>query len=315
MNRSHRRGVIAGLLVVVALVGAACSSNDKKKTATTTKPATSPIVVGSAPFSESVILANIYGKALKGAGVDVTLKSGLGQREVYEPALERGGRNSGIDLVPEYVGTLLEFLNKNAGEATGDLQPTLEKLRVRLTPKGLTALEASPAADQNAFAVTRATADKRHLTKLSDLAPIANQLTLGAGSECPTRPFCIPGLEKTYGMTFKAFRVLDSGGPKTKDALAAGDIDVGLVFSSDGAVTARNFVILDDDKHLQSVDNIIPVVRNDVVNDKIRTTLNRVSAALTTSELSVLNKRADVDKQDPDLLAAEWLKSKGFKVG
>jgi osmoprotectant transport system substrate-binding protein len=150
---------------------------------------------------------------------------------------------------------------------------------------------------------------------MSDLTPIGSQLTLGAGSECPARPFCIPGLEKTYGLKFKSFRVLDSGGPKTKDALAAGDIDVGLVFSSDGAVAARNFVILEDDKHLQSVDNIIPVVRNDVLNDRIRTTLNRLSAALTTSELSGLNKRADVDKQDPDVLAAEWLKSKGFKSG
>jgi osmoprotectant transport system substrate-binding protein len=313
--RIDRRGVLAVVVVVVALVGSACGS-DNKKSATKTKAASaSTVVIGSAPFSESVILANIYGKALAGEGVKVTLKTGLGQREVYEPALERGGRNSGIDLVPEYVGTLLEFLNKNAGEATGELQPTVDKLRARLESKGLTALDASPAADQNAFAVTRATADKRHLAKLSDVAPIGSQLTLGAGSECPTRPFCIPGLEKTYGIKFKAFRVLDSGGPKTKDALTAGDIDVGLVFSSDGAVVARNFVILDDDKHLQSVDNVIPVIRNDVLNDRVRAVLNRVSAALTTSDLSALNKRADVDKQDPDLLAAEWLKSKGFKTG
>jgi osmoprotectant transport system substrate-binding protein len=312
--RIDRRGVLAVLVVVVALVGSACGS-DNKKSATKTQPASSTVVIGSAPFSESVILANIYGKALAGEGVKVTLKTGLGQREVYEPALERGGRNSGIDLVPEYVGTLLEFLNKNAGEASGELQPTVEKLRARLESKGLTALDASPAADQNAFAVTRATADKRQLAKLSDLAPIGSQLTLGAGSECPTRPFCIPGLEKTYGIKFKTFRVLDSGGPKTKDALTAGDIDVGLVFSSDGAVAARNFVILDDDKHLQSVDNVIPVIRSDALTDKVRSVLNRISAALTTSELSGLNKRADVDKQDPDVLAAEWLKSKGFKTG
>lgn len=313
--RIDRRGVLAVFVVVVAFVGSACGS-DNKKSATKTKAASSStIVIGSAPFSESVILANIYGKALAGDGVKVTLKTGLGQREVYEPALERGGRNSGIDLVPEYVGTLLEFLNKNAGEASGELQPTVDKLRARLESKGLTALDASLAADQNAFAVTRATADTRHLAKLSDLAPIGNQLTLGAGSECPTRPFCIPGLEKTYGIKFKTFRVLDSGGPKTKDALTAGDIDVGLVFSSDGAVAARNFVILDDDKHLQSVDNVIPVIRNEALNDKVRAVLNRVSAALTTSELSGLNKRADVDKQDPDVLAAEWLKSKGLKAG
>src|SRR2546423_9295491 len=312
--RIDRRGVGAAFLVVVALVGSACGS-DNKKSATKAKASSSTVAIGWAPFSESVILANIYARALAGNGVKVTLKTGLGQREVYEPALERGGRNSGVDLVPEYVGTLLEFLIKNAGEASGELQPTVEKLRARLDPKGLSALEPSPAADQNAFAVTRATADTRHLAKLSDLTPIAGQLTFGAGPECPTRPFCIPGLEKTYGIKFKTFRVLEAGGPKTKDALSAGDIDVGLVFSSDGAVAARNFVILDDDKHLQSVDNIVPVVRKDVLNDRIRAVLNRVSAALTTAELSGLNKRAEVDKQDPDLLAAEWLKSKGIKTG
>jgi osmoprotectant transport system substrate-binding protein len=300
-------------LLVVALVGVACGSSNKKSS-TATKPSSS-VVIGSAPFSESVILANIYGKALRGAGVNVTLKTGLGQREVYEPALERGGRNSGIDLVPEYVGTLLEFFNKNAGEASGDLSVTTEKLRARLTPKGLTALDPSPAADQNAFAVTRATADKDHLAKLSDVTAVAKQFTLGAGSECPTRPFCLAGLEKTYGFKFKTFRVLDSGGPKTKDALAAGDIDIGLVFSSDGAVLARNFVVLDDDKHLQPVDNVTPVIRNDASTATVRDVLNRISAALTTTDLIGLNKRADVDKEDPDRLADDWLKSKGIKAG
>jgi osmoprotectant transport system substrate-binding protein len=257
----------------------------------------------------------MYAKALRGAGVRVTLRTGLGQREVYEPALERGGANSGIDLVPEYVGTFLEFVNHDAGEASSDLQATVAKLRERLAPKGLTVLDPSPAADQNAFAVTKATADKDHLAKLSDLAPIASTLTLGAGPECPTRPFCLPGLEKTYGLKFKTFRVLDSGGPKTKDALAAGDIDVGLVFSSDGAVAARNFVVLDDDKRLQTVDNLAPAIRTAVATSTVRSALNRVSAALTTSDLVGLNKRADVDKQDPDALAAEWLKSKGIKAG
>jgi osmoprotectant transport system substrate-binding protein len=135
---------------------------------------------------------------------------------------------------------------------------------------------------------------------------------MGAGPECPTRPFCQPGLEKTYGLKFKAFRVLDSGGAKTMEALSAGDIDVGLVFSSDGAVAARNLVVLEDDKKLQTVDNLIPAIRKDVVDDDIRRVLNRVSAELTTEDLIQLNKRADVDKADPETLAKEWLTEHGF---
>jgi len=296
-----------GLLALVALVTGACSSDS----GTTTKTAKT-VVVGSAPFSESVIVANMYAGALQADGYQVTVRKGLGQREIYLPALEKGGKDNGIDLVPEYVGTLLEFVNKNAGEATGDLDASLGKLQTRLDGLGLTALTPSPAADQNAFAVTRATADKYKAKKLSDLTPVAGQLTLGAGSDCPARPFCQPGLEKTYGLKFKTLRVLDSCGPKTLDALAAGDIDVGLVCSSDGGVAARNLVVLDDDKKLQTVDNIVPAIRKDVVDDTIRKDLNKVSAALTTADLIQLNKRADVDKVDPEALAVEWLQQHGF---
>jgi osmoprotectant transport system substrate-binding protein len=297
---------LLAVLALSAVVMSACgSSND---TATQNKS----VVIGSAPFSENVIVANMYAGALQADGYQVTVRKGLGQREIYLPALQKGGKDNGIDLVPEYVGTLLEFVNKNAGEASGDLDASVTKLRARLEPMGLTALTPSPAADQNAFAVTKATADKYKLTKLSDLTPIAGQLTLGAGPECPARPFCQPGLEKTYGLKFKSFRVLDSGGPMTLGALASGDIDVGLVFSSDGGVAARNLVVLQDDKKLQTVDNLVPAIRNDVVDDTIRKDLNKVSAALTTDDLIQLNKRADVDKADPETLAREWLQQHGF---
>ena len=161
--------------------------------------------------------------------------------------------------------------------------------------------------------MTKATADRLRLRKLSDLTPVAKDLTLGAGPECPTRPFCQPGLEKTYGLTFKAFRPLDSGGPRTMEALASGDIDVGLVFSSDGGVAARNLAVLEDDKKLQTVDNLIPAIRKDVVDDNIRRVLNKVSSELTTADLIQLNKRADVDKEDPETLAQEWLEQHDFK--
>ena len=304
--QSFRARTVA-VALLGSLVAAACGSDDDSA-----DKASKTVVIGSAPFSESVIVANMYAGALQAEGYQVTVRKGLGQREIYLPALEKGGADNGIDLVPEYVGTLLEHVNKQAGEASGNLEDSVTKLRSRLDAIGITALNPSPAADQNAFAVTRATADRLRLKRISDLAPHAANMTLGAGAECPTRPFCQPGLEKTYGLKFKTFRPLDSGGPKTMEALEKGDIDVGLVFSSDGAVAARNLVVLEDDKKLQTVDNLIPAIRKDIVDDGMRRVLNKVSAELTTEALIDLNKRADVDKADPEALAREWLQQHGF---
>ena len=301
-----RAGV--AMLAGLALLAGACSSDDDSDAGGEAKT----LVIGSAPFAENVILANMYAKALEAKGYTVQLKSGLGQREIYLPALEKGGRDNGVDLVPEYVGTMLEFVNKNAGEASGDLDRSVSKLRERLDPLGITVLTPSPAADQNAFAVTRATADRLQLKKLSDVARVAGDLTLGAGPECPTRPFCQPGLEKTYGLKFKGFRPLDSCGPRTVEALANDDVQIGLVCSSQGAVAARNLVVLEDDKKLQTVDNIVPAIRKDLASDEVKDVLNKISAQLNTADLTLLNKRAEIDKEDPAVVAESWLRDHGL---
>ena len=195
------------------------------------------IVVAAANFGENQILANLYVIALKAAGFDASVKP-VTNREVYEPALERDQ----VDVVPEYAGTLTEFLNKKANgpnaaaKATGDLDATVTALKELATAKGLTVLTPSPAADQNAFAVTKAFATANGLTKLSDLKKVTTSLVLGGPPECPTRPFCEPGLVKTYGLTFSSFTSLDAGGPLTKTALKQGKVQVGLVFSSDGSL-------------------------------------------------------------------------------
>ncbi|MGH9282508.1 MAG: ABC transporter substrate-binding protein, partial [Acidimicrobiales bacterium] len=188
-------------------------------------------------------------------------------------------------------------------------EATTQKLRERLSSKQLTALEPSAAIDANAFAVTKATADRLKVAKLSDLAPLAGDLVLGGPPECPQRPFCQVGLEQTYGLRFKSFKALDAGGPLSKTALENGDVDVALIFSSDGAIVARNFVVLEDDKKLQNADNVVPVLRTEVATDEVKEILDDISAKLTTEDLTELNKRADVDKEDPDALAGEWLES------
>ncbi len=306
--RSPRRYVLGAAGVGLALVVSACgsSSNSSSGTGSTTKAKT--VNIGAFNFSESAILAGIYEGALKNAGFDVTVRSNLGTREVVAPALERGE----IDLYPGYAATDLEFLNNSAGQATPDAQATTEKLRAALASKNATALDPSPAIDANAFAVTKATADKYNLKKLSDLEPVAGQLKLGGPPECPTRPFCQAGLVKTYGLNFMEFKPLDVGGPLTVAALKGGDIDVGLITSTDGSIPANGFVVLEDDKHLQNADNVVPIIRTATADDKAKQTLNKVSAALTTADLTQLNKQADVDKEDPEVLAKDWLKKHGF---
>lgn len=302
-----RAGV--AMLAGLALLAGACSSDDDTEAGGAAKPT---VVIGSAPFAENVILANMYAKALEAKGYTVALKSGLGQREIYLPALEKGGRDNGIDLVREYVGTMLEFVNKNANEASGDLDRTVAKLRERTEPLGISILTPSPAADQNAFAVTRATADRLQLKKLSDVARVAGELTLGAGPDCPDRPFCLPGLEKTYGVKFRSFRPLDACGPRTVEALANDDVQIGLVCSTQAAVVARNLVVLEDDRKLQTADNIAPAIRKELVNDEITDVLDRISAELNTADLTALNKRAEIDKEDPAVVAESWLRDHGL---
>lgn len=310
--RFRRSRVVGAAILALTLVVTACGSSgdDDNSNSSGTKSGGGgkSVTVASANFSENVILANMYAKALEAKGYKVTNKFNLGNRELIYTALDKGQ----VDILPEYVGTALEFLNKGKGEATSDPKATADKLRAEFKSKGVSVLEPSPAADQNAYAVTKATADKYSLKTMSDLAKVSKDLTLGGPPECPDRPFCIPGLKSTYGIEFKDFKSLDAGGPKTKGALEAGDIDVGLVFSSDGAVTAKNFVVLEDDKHLQTADNIVAIVRTDKLDDTITSVLNDIDAKLTTKDLQDLNKRADIDKEDPDALAQEWLKSHGF---
>jgi len=265
------------------------------------------ITVAGFNFSESSLLANIYGKALAKKGYTVKYKLNLGAREVVEPALEKGD----IDLYPGYAATEVTFLK---GTATTDPKSTVAALNGLLSSKNIKALDAAPAQDQNAFAMSKEGAAKfGNPTKLSDLASKNGQLVMGGPPECPTRPFCEKGLQDKYGLQFKdPFKKLDAGGPLTKAALDHGDIDLGLLFSSDGSIAAKGYVVLADDKGLQNADNVVPVVRTAAVNADAQAILNDVSSKLTTSELAGLNKKIDVDKSDPDQVAGDWLKGHGY---
>jgi len=294
---------LVAMLGVLAMVAAACGG-----TSGTGNTGKEKLTVGGFKFPESSILAQLYGQALAHAGYQVSYKLNIGQRELVAPALKNGD----IDLYPGYTASDLEYWNNKAGEAGGDANASVTKLNGHIDSQGLVALTPSPAADQNAFAVTKDTQQKFSLSKMSDLAPIGNQLVLGAGPECPTRPYCLPGLEKTYGIHFKSFKPLDTDGQATRAAFKNNSIQVGLVFSADADLNSLGLVVLDDDKHLQAADQVVPILRKAVANDEVKSILNKVSAGITTTDLVALNAKVALDHQDPDAVAKAYLEQKNY---
>jgi osmoprotectant transport system substrate-binding protein len=285
-------------LAIVATLVAACGGTSPGSTQNK-----GTITIAGFDFAESSVLGQLYGQALAHDGYTVNYKPRLGKREVVAPALKAGQ----IDMYPGYAATDLEYWNNAAGEASGDVTATVQKLNSHLQSAGLEALNPSPAVDQDAFAVTKATAQKYNLTKLSDLAPIGDQLVLGGPPECPTRPFCQVGLEKTYGIHFKSFKALDTDGALTRAALANGTIQVGLVFSSDSDLSKLGLIVLQDDKHLENADNVVPIVRTQVATAEVKSVLNNISANLTTDDLKTMNGQVELLHQDADAVANAFL--------
>jgi len=293
------------VLAIATLVIAACGGGAGAPSAD--KPA---IRIGSTNFSEQLIVGELYAQVLEAAGYKVERKFNLGAREVVIPALESGQ----IDLEVDYLATLLAFLDKTAKGST-DAATTAKTLDEKLKAKNLVQFDFAPAVDQNGIVVTKDTATRLNLKKVSDLTAVAKDLTFGGPPECPNREFCAQGLEKVYGIKFKSFKPLDVGGPLTVTALDGKQIDVALLFTSDAIIAVKGFVLLEDDKKLQLSDNVVPIVRKDIADkggSDLRTRVNDVSKKLTTAELTELNKQVGVDKKDPKDVAKEWLKKQGL---
>lgn len=322
MNRSSI-GRLLVLLTSLVLLLAACSGGDGESEETEAAAGggdtdaqaaeSAPpdvergeVSVGSTDFTEQQIVAEMYALVLEDAGYTVDRRYQLGSREVVFPALEGGE----LDVTAEYVGTLLEFLNGGAGEATSDTQESLDLLQEEL-PDGLTMLEPSDAQDQNALALTQETATQLDATTVSDLQGQESDLVLGGPPECPQRPLCLPGYEDVYDLDFASFSPLDAGGPLTTEALNEGDIDIGLVFSTQGAIAANDWVVLEDDEGLQPAENITPAVSEEILNGEVEELLNSVSTALTTEKVIELNRRVDIDGEAAEDVALSFLEAEG----
>jgi osmoprotectant transport system substrate-binding protein len=290
------------LMMLVLLASAACSDTTPPHSAATAGDA---IRIGAFNFTESEVIAELYAQALEANGLQVARIGRVGSREVVQPALELGL----LDVVPEYAGTLLEFVNLGAGEATADTNLTMERLRSHLEPRGLVALAPAYAQDRNALVIRKDFAAANGVRTTSDLVPFASDLVFGGPAECPERFFCLVGLGEIYGLEFDSFSPFPSGSVVAA-GLATGEIDVGLVFSTDPVLSDPRLVVLTDDLGLQPAENVTPIVRQDALErwgPDLTMTLDAVSAELTTVDLVTLNSLAGEADTDIASIAKAWL--------
>lgn len=301
-NRIIGRAAAAALTAALGLSLAACGSNPISSSG----GSGSTIVVGSASFGESEVLAEIYAGALNARGIKATTHLNIGQREAYIGALKDGT----ISLFPEYTGNLLTFFQPKATASSP--ADVLAALKTAL-PSTLEVLAPSTAEDKDSLNVTAGTAAKYGLTSIADLKKVPH-LRLAANSEFKTRSYGIPGLASVYGLTGIAFTAIeDGGGPATLKALTSGQVDVADIYSTTSSIVANHLVTLQDPKHLIAAQNVVPLIRKDKDTATITAVLNEVSAKLTTAGLLQLNAQFDgPSKPSPAAVAATWLNANGF---
>jgi osmoprotectant transport system substrate-binding protein len=313
-TRAQRATYRTASLIMVTAVCAGCITGTSRGPPSGPDRAgqhTAVITVGSFDFPESIVLAAIYGDALKAKGFPVRVLPNLGSRELVDPALMSGL----IQVVPEYAGSALQFISLGRLSATADVMVTNKALAELTSGEGIVAGLPAAAQDANAIVVRLVTASRYHLRSIADLASVAPRLVFGGPPECPGRAYCLPGLKQRYGLHFKSFIPLDAGGPLTLQALEAGNIDVALLFSTDPGISARHLVALADDRRLQPAENITPLVSRDVVaryGAGLMAVLNTVSARLDSASLRALNAQVENTDRTPRQVAARWLHTQGL---
>jgi osmoprotectant transport system substrate-binding protein len=299
----RRAGPAAALVLAVAvMVAGGCTSAAERPPPE--DPQRPVITVTSFDFPESETLAELYGQLLRQHGYPVEIVPRLGPREIVQPALEQGR----VDLVPGYLGTALNFLYEKR-VATADPRATHARLTQALTSRGISVLAFAKAEDRNGFVVTGDLARRRQLERISDLAPIARQLTFGGPPECPDRPLCLKGLQDVYGLQFARFEAMPSR-TTTADALETGEIGLGMLETTNGNLADRDLVQLTDDRRLQPAENIVPMMRTETIaayGPTLVRLINNLTAQLNTQDLIQMNQRVELEGAKPTAAAADWL--------
>lgn len=310
ISRRRFTGLAAGMGLAVAL--SACGSNSNPlnnapATSGSSAGSTGTLTVGSADFPESQIVAELYAGALNAAGIKATTKPNIGSREVYYKAV----RDGSIDLVPDYSGNLLLYIDKNATQVSAD---DIYKALPDKLPSDLAVLDASKAEDKDAMVVTKATAQKYNLKSIDDMAKVCSELTIGAPATFAERAYGLPGLKKNYNCVPKKLEPFnDGGGQVTLQALLTDKVQVADIYTTTPSIADNDLVVLDDPKNNFIAQQVLPLVKKDKIDSKAKDALNAVSKALTTDDLINLNRAVSgSEKKDPKAAAAAWLKDKGI---
>lgn len=302
----RRTTLFSASLLAGALALTGCAGSDPlndSADAPAGDKASSTIVIGSQDYYSNEIIAEAYALALEAEGYSVDREFRIGQREAYLPEIEAGT----IDLFPEYTGNLLQFWEP---ETTARLAgPVYEEL-VAATPEGLRVLAESPATDEDAYMVTSQFAKKWNLKTIADLAKVEVPLTLGGNSEVETRPYGPAGLAETYGVKDVAFTpVEDGGGPLTVKALTDGSIQFANIYTADPSVVENDLVVLEDPKGIFLASHVVPLV-SDRIDADAEKIIDRVSLAMTPTDLVEMNARSVKEQLPAAEIAQEWLASK-----
>jgi osmoprotectant transport system substrate-binding protein len=254
----------------------------------------------------------MYSQLLENAGYTVTTKL-VDSRDGYMADFP-----GGVDIVPEYVGGIVNFLNSqaNGDNATpfdaGDGQQLADQGKSLLDAAGITLLDLSQATDTNAFMVTKDYSEKNGVTKLSDLA--GKSVTLAAAPDCKGRLDCEGGLTDQYGINVTKILELGYASDQTYQSVIKGESDLGETSTTDGTLASQGLVVLEDDKHIQPAQNLVPAVSTEFLtaHPDIADILNPLMAALTTENLTQLNEKVSVDRQKPEDVAQQFLTDNGL---
>jgi osmoprotectant transport system substrate-binding protein len=306
--RNHPGAAALALAAAAALLTGCSSSDDKSDPLAEDKPSGDTVVVGSNNFAESVLIADLYGEALKAKGIKVSYKPNIGSRETTYGLLKNGS----VTVLPEYNGSLLAYLDPKAPQESAEAVNTAVKSKLDAK---LTLLESSPAEDKDSVSVNAETAKKYDLTAdstLADLKEAAPQLLIGGSPEFQTRHQGLKGLETEYGLKFKSFKALDAGGPLTQAALTKNTVQAADIFTTDTTITKEGFVVLKDPKNLFGFANVTPLVYKSGLSEEGVAALNAVSAKLDTKTLLDLDSQVQLENKDPLDVAKAWLKSAGL---
>lgn len=303
-----RHGTWIATLTAGLLLLTGCADANPFGASAGPKDPSDPIVVGSADFPESEVIAEIYAGVLRDAGFTVETQTGIGAREAYVGAVKDGS----VDLVPEYNGNLLLYLDPHA-TATSD-QEINAALPAALEKEGLEAYRSSPAEDKDSLAVTRQSAEKYHLKSIADLTPHCKDLALGAPPEFKERAYGVKGLERNYGCTFRSVETInDGGGPLTVKALVEDDVQVANLFTTVPAIKQQDLVSLEDPKQNFMAAKVLPLTSKDRLPDEARKALDEFAPKLTTEDLLELNVKVSGEEQmNPATAAKQWLADRGY---